>query len=438
MFEIEKEILETHEVMLTVTIDDKTKQQEMKKAARKLARQFNIPGFRRGRAPYSVIKQYVGESAILDEALDDWLEQNYPKIIEEADIEPFGPGKLISRDDEPLTLKIRVPLEPTVELGDYRSLRVEWQEPEISDEEIAEELEKLRERYAVIEPVDRPAAWGDLVEININGTAEDNPILAEDEMEVVLQEDTPIIVPGIAEEIIGMEEGQEKTFTVTLPESEDLQPAELRGEEATFTVTLLQVYDRQLPDLDDAFALTVGNFDTLEALKENIRQRRYEAALEEARQDYRDKTLNALVEMAEIHYPPEMVTEEIHRLYHAVEQQFNHEQFSLDDLLKIQGKTKEQYYTELRPQAVQHIETGLAFNALMEAEEIKVTPEELKIIPEFQQAETAEERGQIAAWQLEQKGLERLEMIAKGKFVAEEEPAEEEPAEEAPEETAEA
>ncbi len=435
MFEIKKETLETHEVMLTVTLDDETKQQAMKKAARKIARHVNIPGFRRGRAPYQVIKQYVGESAILDEALDDWLEEAYSDILEQAEIDPYGPGSLVSRATDPLTVKIRVPLVPTVNLGDYRNLRVEWQEPEIDEETVAADMEKLREQYAMLEPVDRPANWGDMVVMDITGTSEEMSILSENGIEAVLKEDAPIVVPGIAEEIIGMAEGDEKTFTLTLPDEETFQPEELRGKEASFTVQVHEVYDRQLPELDDAFALTVGNFDSLEALKENIRQDLYENALEEAREAYREQALAALVEMAEIHYPPEVVTNEIHEMYYLLDQQLSTSGFRLEDLLRLRGQTKEQYYAELQPQAVQHVEAGLVLRSLIHSEHIEVTEEELESLPEYQEAETQVEKERIASYLLEQKTMERLEMIARGELPEEEE---EVASEEAPEDTAEA
>ncbi len=435
MFEIKKETLETHEVMLTVTLDDETKQQAMKKAASKIARHVNIPGFRRGRAPYQVIKQYVGESAILDEALDDWLEEAYSDILEQAEIDPYGPGSLVSRATDPLTVKIRVPLVPTVNLGDYRNLRVEWQEPEIDEETVAADMEKLREQYAMLEPVDRPANWGDMVVMDITGTSEEMSILSENGMEAVLKEDAPIVVPGIAEEIIGMAEGDEKTFTLTLPDEETFQPEELRGKEASFTVQVHEVYDRQLPELDDAFALTVGNFDSLEALKENIRQDLYENALEEAREAYREQALAALVEMAEIHYPPEVVTNEIHEMYYLLDQQLSTSGFRLEDLLRLRGQTKEQYYAELQPQAVQHVEAGLVLRSLIHSEHIEVTEEDLELLPEYQEAETQVEKERIASYLLEQKTMERLEMIARGELPEEEE---EVASEEAPEDTAEA
>jgi len=275
VFEIKKELLETHEALLNVEIEENTVKQAMQKAARAIAGKVNIPGFRKGKAPYAKVLQYVGEGSILQEAADSLIEEIYPEIIEQAGIEPYGPGALENINPSPLTFTIRVPLEPEVTLGDYHSLRQPWEDAAVNDEEVTNVLEQVRAEHAILEPLDRPAQLGDEAHINVVGTVDGDVIVDEDDIEVPLKEETPFIAPEFVEALVGMSVDEEKSFTIVFPE--DFREATLRGAEAQFDVKIVGVYERVLPDFDDALASTVGAFETLDDLKKYIHTRVLEA-----------------------------------------------------------------------------------------------------------------------------------------------------------------
>ncbi|TFG69821.1 MAG: trigger factor family protein, partial [Anaerolineales bacterium] len=161
VFEVKKELLDSHEALLEVIIEEPTVQKAMRSAAIEIARQVNIPGFRKGKAPYAVVIRHVGEGAVMQEAADNLLEELYPKFIEGAEITPYASGELENMDINPMTFKIRVPLQPTVVLGNYADLRLPWVEPTVSDGEVEMVLTQMREENALVEPVDRPAEMGD-------------------------------------------------------------------------------------------------------------------------------------------------------------------------------------------------------------------------------------------------------------------------------------
>ena len=381
MFEIKKELLPTHEALLEVTFDEETVAQAMREAARVISRQVNIPGFRRGRAPYTKVVQYVGEAAVLEEAADRLMEQNYSEVLEKAEITPYASGELIDMEVSPLRFKIRVPLMPTVDLKDYKTIREEWEEPTVSEEEIESVLEQLREEHVILEQVDRPAEMGDQLMVDVKATVGGEEILDEDDIEVPLLEDRPFLSKEFVQALVGAVAGETRVFPVTLPETMD-EPS-LRGAESEFTVTVKQVFSRTLPELDDALASTIGPFETLEELKEDIRRHLLERKQAQAEDEYRSRMVSRLVEMAECHYPPVMVEERLDELMERADEQTQREQgISLEDFLRLSGMTQEEYRERLRPEAEQRVKIGLVLNKFMELEGIEISDDE--VVLEFQ------------------------------------------------------
>jgi len=376
VFEIKKELLATHEALLKVEIEQNTVEQAMQKAARSIAGKVNIPGFRKGKAPYAKVLQYVGERSILQEAADKLIEEIYPQVIEQAGIEPYGPGALEKIDPSPLTFTIRVPLEPEVTLGDYYTLRHPWEDVAISDEEVANVLEQVRTEHAVLEPLERPAEFGDEVHINVVGTVDGTVIVDEDDIEVTLSQDTPFITPAFVEALVGMSVGEEKSFTIVFPE--DFREASLRGDEAQFDVTVVGIYERVLPDLDDALASTVGAFETLDDLKNDIRTRLQEAKERQTKETYQDNLVAALVEQSEVRYPPAMLEHTLDDMIENAEKGTQRDRhMSLKDALQLQGVTVEQFREQLTPRAEADIKRSLVLNKFATEQNILVSDDEV-------------------------------------------------------------
>lgn len=386
MFEIKKEVLATHEALLNVEIEEKAVQEAMQKTARVLSQKYNIPGFRKGKAPYAKVVQFVGEGALLQEAADAMLEEIYPQILEQAEVNPYGPGELQKIDPNPLTFTIRVPLAPEVELGDYRNLGLVWQGVSVNDDEVVTVLEQVREEHAILEALERPAEYGDEVHINVLGTVDGDVIVQEDDIEVVLKQDVVFVAPGFVEALVGMSTDEEKSFSVVFPET--FSEEDLRGAEGQFDVKVVGVYERVLPNLDDALASTVGPFETLEDLKQDIRTRMLESREREAQEHYRDDLVSILVAQSDVRYPPVMVEDALDDMIENMGKRFQREQrMSLEEAMKLQGVTTEQLRQQMRPQAEADVKRSLVLSEFAKAQGVIVSDDE--VVQEYQNFLTA-------------------------------------------------
>jgi trigger factor len=429
VFEVHKELLETHEVRLSVTVDDKAVQEAMQQAARSISQKAKIPGFRQGKVPYHMVLRYAGESAVLQEAAENLLKELYPQIIEQAKISPYSSGQLEEMQESPLVFKIRVSLQPTVELGDYQSLRKDREEASVSEEEVETILENSRQQHAILQPVTRTAQMDDEVHIDVKATVEESLILEEQDIEVVMSEDKPFLSPDFVRALVGLSVGEESSFPLILPEAIDVES--LRGAEAQFTVKVKAVYGRVLPELDDAFASTVGAFETLEDLKKNIHSQllAYKTGLTVER--YRAALIDALVNRAEAHYPPEILKETLDEMVKDAGEQLRKEHdISLEDALRLDGKTMEQFREEMKPRAARRIKRFLVITEFARRENIEVNDDE--VVEEYDQflissglkgrsdkekLELDSPEGQtLRSNALGRKVMERLEQIGRGQI----------------------
>ncbi len=429
MFEVNKEILDSHEVLLEVVFEPETVEKAKREAAREISREVNIPGFRKGKAPYGKVIQYVGEPAVVQEAAEHLLHDHYSDFLEEADVSAYGPGDLLNIEPSPLTFKLRVPLEPKVDLGDYRSLRESWTEPTVSDEEIEQVLEQVREENAILEPIEGPAEMGNELRISVHAAVQGDRVVDEHDVPVVLSEERPFLSPEFVQALIGVTTGEERTFTLALPET--IEEPSLRGEEAEFEIEVEQVYERRLPDLDDALASTVGSFETLDALKEDIRTRILERKEQQSESSYYETVVDKLVEQAEMEYPPQLIDDTLDDMVQTIKQRMEQQQkMSLEDALRLQGQTLEQYREELRPQAETRAQEMLALRELAVEEQIEVTTEEVmqeyaNLLNQFGMTEQMQDTrlepdnplvGNLRANVFERKVRARLAAIARGEL----------------------
>ena len=406
----------------------------MRSAARQIARQINIPGFRKGKAPYSVVVRYAGEGSVMQEAADDLLEELYPKFIESAEITPYASGNLENMEINPLVFKIRVPLQPTVVLGDYAEIRKSWEEPTVNDDEIDMVLDQMREENAIVEPVDRPAEMDDEVQVNIKGMVNDEVVVDEDDIKVVFSINRPFLSMEFQEALLGISKDEERTFTVPLPN--EMESEELRGAETVFTVKAIQVSSRTLPGLDDAFASTVGAFETLDDLQQDVFDRILQSKQQQTQEAYRNELVDMLVEPAEVHFPPLMVSEMLDEMVEETGTRMQRErQMSVEDALRLEGRTLDQFREDMTPQAENRVKTSLVLAEFARVEETAVTDDDvvqeyqgyfsnLNLGPDMEMPSISldsELARNIRSNMLGRKALERLEQIARGLADAEQE-----------------
>ncbi len=382
MYKLETKILDTHEAYITVEIEEAAFQKTLREAARNISYNVHIPGFRKGRAPFGKIMRYVGTDRLKQEAAESMIQEIYPKVIEDAGIKPYQNGTVEDMNvDDQLTFNILVPLAPEVTLGDYHSLRTDWTEPTVDDAEVADVLEHIRADNATEEVVERPCQYGDLVYIDIFGSVDDEEegelvLIDKDSEAFLLDEDDPFLTPAFYDEIVGMAADDEKAFTITLPET--LDDERLRNAEAAFDVIIHKVCAYTMPDLDDALASSVGNFETLADLKENIRHHVLERKLREQETEHQNELLETLAEQADVRYPPVLLEETLDTLTeeHAKSVQKKHK-ISLEDALRLEGKTLEEFRESLVGQARKRVIYSLVLSTFAAEEDITASDAEV-------------------------------------------------------------
>lgn len=378
MFTVTKEVLENCEALLTVEFEEAQVQEAMRKAARKISNDMHFPGFRKGKVPYHVVVRQVGEEFVRREAAELLLDTTYVEILKQAEVEPVAAGSLEDLALMPLQLKIRVPLMPVVTLQEYADLRLTPEAVEVSEREVGQVLERVREGYALKQPVERPAALGDEVLLaHIEGRVNGQVFLHEHDVPLVLDPEEPRLIPGLVEALVGLSAGEEKLFHLTLPE--DFGDPALNNAEAEFEVHVESVAERTLPALDDALASTVGNFETLEDLRANVRSSLYNRKQEAADEAYDDALIKALVARADVRYPPIMLEDEIDDEIMVFRSRVQTEQdMAWEDFLRLQGLQEEQLREILRPRAIEHLTERLVIEEFARREGITVDEQELR------------------------------------------------------------
>jgi trigger factor len=371
--EIDQHETDSRELKLIVRVDQARVEEAMRQTARKFARSVRIPGFRPGKAPFRVVRNWVGAEALRAEAVDSIAADIYQEAIQQVDVAPFAPGSLDDIELDPLVLHITVPLRPKVDLDDYRSVRVTPIPVEVSDEAVNEAMRAIQEKHALLEPANRPAQEGDVVIADLQAEEEGEVVLSRQGAELVLDPaklypDTPFV-----ENIVGMSAGEEKTFSLVL-EDEDTD----KSHELTYTVTVHEIKSRFVPPLNDELAQEEGDFQSLLDLRIYVRRQLTEVAQREADADYVEQVFGQIRDRATVVYPAAALEQEIDRMVSEMEERFSRQQWSLDDYLKLQSKTMEDLREELRPEAESYLVRSQITFALVKAERLAVGDEELE------------------------------------------------------------
>ena len=380
---IETQFLEDHQAKLTVEVEPDQMDEMKRRAANKLSRRVKIPGFRPGKAPYPVIQRTVGEAVIVEEALDLLVEDIYPKVIKEAKIEPYGPGKLESvASMEPVTLVFVIPLDAEVTLGDYRSMRKPYEPKPVTDQDVADAIKELQERQALVEPVERAAQEGDVVTVRLSGERKD-----DEENKVLLSErSVPVIIrsadkdewlfAGFSKNFIGLMAGAEGSVEHTFPA--DSEHEELQGVTAEFRYAIENVKSRTLPDLDDVFAKSLGDFETVEALRDNVRTALEVQSKAAYNETYDNEIIQETIESSQFIYPPQMLDTEIDQAIKDLENRLNQQSLDMDIYLKSRNKDLDGLREELKPSAEKRLKRSLVLFELGKVEDIQIKQEELE------------------------------------------------------------
>jgi len=379
---------ENCQVRVTVELDAAEAEDKLRQTAQRLSRRYTVPGYRKGKAPYAAVLRTFGRELLQEQALEEFGQELYDQALKQVEYEPYAPGELEKVEWDPFRLEILLPIMPEVDLGDYRSVRATPEPKPVADDAVDRYLEELRQQHTQWVPVERPAALGDHVVVDIEGRAGDQVVLSNQGRELTLDAASPYPLPGFHEQVAGMSPGEDKQFTLTYPDDDPRK--DMAGREATLTVKLLTINEPDVPALDDELAQTVGDYNTLADLRAAAHKNLEEEARLAAEAELPDKALDAMIAAAtKIEYPPQAVEKELDSMLEDMEQNLSTRGIKLDAFLGMIKKTRDAYRQELRPAAEERLRHVLALGEAIKREGLKV--EEAEVEAKAQQLKAQEE-----------------------------------------------
>jgi len=350
------------------------------RAARAMAKELRMPGFRAGKAPPSLVIQRLGFGSVLSEAIREALPEWYEQALLESGVAAIGDPsiEMVSAPEEegqPLKFKFEVGVRPEAELGDYKGLEVGKEEQEVPDEIVDTEVERIREGFARLETVEREAAEGDLLVVDFEGFIDGSPFQGGAAEEQTITIGAGQLIPGFEEQLVGAKAGEDREVNVTFPE--DYQAEHLSGKDAVFKVKVKEVREKVLPELDNEFASDASEFDTLEELRADIREKVGTAMGSRAEEDFRVAAIDAAVAAATVEIPEELATARASERWERMERQLAGRGMDPNQFLQMQGKTRDELIEETKPDAEKELAREAVVTAIADAEGIEVSEEEM-------------------------------------------------------------
>jgi trigger factor len=350
------------------------------RTARAMAKEMRMPGFRAGKAPASLVIQRLGFGSVLQEAIRDALPEWYESALLDAGVSPIGdPDIQMSTvpegEGEPLEFKFEVGVRPEAELGTYKGLEVGKEEQEVPDEIVDTEVERLREGFARLEPVEREAKEGDSLLVDFEGFLDGSAFQGGAAEDYLLPLGSGQLIEGFEEQLVGAKAGEEREVNVTFPA--DYQAEHLAGEDAVFKVKVKEVREKVLPELDDDFAAEASEFDTLEELRDSIREKVGVALGSRAEEDFRVAAIDAAVAEATVEVPAELATARATERWERMERQLAGRGMDPNQFLQMQGKTRDELIEETKEDAEKELKREAVVTAIAEAEGIEVSEAEM-------------------------------------------------------------
>nr|WP_144921274.1 trigger factor [Paenibacillus bovis] len=372
------EKLEGNKGVLTVEVEVEKVNQGLDEAFKKVSKQVNIPGFRKGKIPRSMFEKRFGVESLYQDALDFILPEAYMAAIEETGIEPIDRPEIDVEQMEKgkeLIFKATVEVKPEVKLGDYKGLEVEKMDTEVTDEDVAEELKSMQERQAeLVVKEEGEVVEGDTVVIDFEGFVDGEAFEGGQADNYSLEIGSGSFIPGFEEQLIGLKSGEEKDVEVTFPE--EYHAAELAGKPAVFKVKLHEIKTKELPELDDEFAKDVDeSAETLEELKAKIRTRLETSKKEEAETKLRDQLVDMATANAEFEVPEILINNEVDRMMQEFEQRLQMQGMNLELYFQFSGQDQEALRSQMTSDAEKRVSMNLTLEAIAKAENLEADEE---------------------------------------------------------------
>jgi trigger factor len=410
------EPVEGNKVKLSIQVDSEEFEPQVDAAFKRIAREVRIPGFRPGKAPRKLIEARIGVEAARGDALEHAVRQYYAEAVEEHDIDVIAAPEIdltAGRDEGDVAFDAVVEVRPVAQVGGYDSLRVTIDSPEVSDEEVQERIDHLRENFAELVEVDRPVLSGDAVTIDIVGSQDGEPVEGLTADDYLYEVGSASIVPEFDEHLAAAKVGAVVEFTADHPDPDESQ--------VQFSVTVKAVKEKVLPDADDDFAAKASEFDTLAELQEDLRTRLGTVKRVQARMALQQKTAEALAELVDVEVPEALVNTEMQHRIEDFAMRLQAQGISIEQYFGTTGQDQEAFVEEMRTNSRAAVRVDLALRAVVVAEEIDITDDDVEAEFEGVAAQTGrtpqqvrkdlERNGQISAVRSDLRKRKALEWL---------------------------
>ena len=368
-----------NEVKLEITIEAEKFENAIKKVYFQNAKYFNIPGFRKGKAPQAIVEKYYGKEIFYEDAFNDIASEEYEKAVEESKLEVVSRPKIDivnMEKGQDVVFTAVVSTKPEVELGKYKGIEIEKIEYNVEDSDVESNLKQMQEKNARVTSVETPVENGNIAVIDFEGFVDGKAFEGGKGENYSLEIGSGSFIPGFEDQVIGMKIDDEKDVNVKFPE--DYFSKDLAGKDATFKVKVHEIKKKDLPELDDEFAKDVSEFDTLEELKNSIKQRLINENAQKAKYEKEDAVMKVVTSEMKADIPEGMVEVEIDNMVKDMEQRMSYQGLKLEQYLKMLNKTVEEFRKEYEPQAIEAIKSRLALEAIVKAEKIEATDADVK------------------------------------------------------------
>jgi trigger factor len=361
-------------VKLTVEVPFEELEPSLQAAYKKVAQQVRVPGFRPGKVPARIIEQRFGRAVVLEETLNDALPKLYGQAVDETDVFPVSQPEIeVTKieDGAQVEFTAEVDVRPALDIPDYEGAEVVVEAAEVSDEDIQTQLDALRQRFATLTGVDRPAARGDYVVMDLRAEIDGKNLEEQQAADVSYEVGAGSVLQGLDDALEGLSADEEKTFRTTLVGGENA------GEEADVIINVKSVKEKVLPELDDEFAQLASEFDTLDELKDSVREQARRNKLIDLVMQSREKALDLLLEKIDIPLPESALKAELDSRKHNLEHQISESGLSREAYFRLYQTTEEERFAEFEANSAKSLKTGFVLDKIVKAEEIGVNEQEL-------------------------------------------------------------
>lgn len=377
---LQVEKLENNTAKLTIEVEASEFDKAIQKAYQKNKNKFNVPGFRKGKVPYAMVEKMYGAVVFYEDAANEVIPEAYAKAAEECELEIVARPEINVVQIEkgkPFIFEAEVTTKPEVKLGKYKGIKVEKADTTVTEEEVNAELDKIKEQNArLVAADDKAVEDGDQTTIDFEGFVDGVAFEGGKGEDYPLTIGSHSFIDTFEEQLIGKKVGEEVEVNVTFPE--EYQAEELAGKPAMFKVTIKEIKVKEYPELDDDFAQDVSEFDTLEEYKADIKKNLEEKKVKDAESEKESQVIEAIVKDSEMDIPEKMIEAQAQQMVEEFAQNIAMQGISFEQYMQFTGSTVDQITEQVRPQAQARVESSLVLEAVVKAENIEATEEELK------------------------------------------------------------